>query len=54
MILDGAVCNGVFSDRRLFCPRAIYPYWRTLWLKPLDVAQSPEPQPPQPLSSIVP
>jgi hypothetical protein len=31
--LDGVVCMGIYSDRRLFCPRAITPYWRELWLE---------------------
>lgn len=33
IILDGVVCSGNYSQRRLFCPRAIYPYWREIWLK---------------------
>jgi hypothetical protein len=33
LILAGAVCRAKFSDRRLFCPRGIYPYWREIWLK---------------------
>jgi hypothetical protein len=31
--LEGVVCMGIYSDRRLFCPRAIAPYWRELWLE---------------------
>ena len=31
--LDGAVCSGVHSLGRWFCPRAIYPYWREGWLE---------------------
>jgi hypothetical protein len=31
-ILDGVVCSGDRSDRRWFCPRAIYPWWRESWL----------------------
>lgn len=42
VILQGAVCGGTYSDKRLFCPRAIYPYWRTVWLTPLE---SPQPDP---------
>lgn len=36
IILDGAVCVGDLSSRRLFCQRAIYPYWRELWLKRVE------------------
>jgi hypothetical protein len=39
IILEGVVCGGTYSDGRLFCPRAIYPYWRTVWLKPVESAQ---------------
>jgi hypothetical protein len=35
-ILDGVVCNSYRSDKRWFCPRAIYPWWRESWLEPLD------------------
>ena len=34
--LDGAVCSGVESLGRWFCPRAIYPYWREGWLERVD------------------
>lgn len=33
IILEGVVCSGNYSQKRLFCPRAIYPYWREIWLK---------------------
>ena len=33
IILDGVVCSGNLSSERMFCPRAVYPYWRDLWLK---------------------
>lgn len=39
IILQGMVCGGTYSDLRLFCPRAIYPYWRTIWLKPVESPQ---------------
>lgn len=35
-ILESAYCRGTHSDNRMFCPRAIYPYWRTIWLTPLE------------------
>jgi hypothetical protein len=33
LILDGVICRGQYSERRLYCPRSIYPYWREIWLK---------------------
>lgn len=30
IVLDGVVCTGVFHNH---CPRAIYPFWREIWLK---------------------
>jgi hypothetical protein len=35
-ILDGVVCSGDLSDRRWFCPRAIYPWWREAWLRRVE------------------
>ena len=32
LILEGAVCGGCLSHKRMFCPRAIYPYWHEVWL----------------------
>src|SRR5262249_30842359 len=36
VILEDAYCQGRYSDRRMFCPRAIYPFWRETWLEPFD------------------
>jgi hypothetical protein len=36
LILDGVVCNAIYSRNRLFCPRAITPYWREVWLRRVD------------------
>jgi hypothetical protein len=36
IILDGATCSGCLSRGRMFCPRAIYPFWREIWLKRLE------------------
>ncbi|HYL80159.1 MAG TPA: hypothetical protein VEU07_05065, partial [Candidatus Acidoferrum sp.] len=33
VILEGVTCCAHLSDRRLFCPRSIYPYWREIWLE---------------------
>jgi hypothetical protein len=31
--LEGCVCSGDYSSSRWFCGRAIYPYWREIWLR---------------------
>jgi hypothetical protein len=38
IILDGVTCVADLSTNpnRLFCPRAIYPYWREIWLERVD------------------
>jgi hypothetical protein len=36
IILEGVACKAKYSDRRLFCPRSIYPFWREIWLKRVD------------------
>ncbi|AMO21677.1 hypothetical protein GCM10027034_02190 [Ramlibacter solisilvae] len=36
IILESAVCQGAYSDNRMFCPRSIYPYWRPIWLTPVE------------------
>jgi hypothetical protein len=33
LILEGAVCRGKYSEKRLFCPRNAYAFWREIWLK---------------------
>jgi hypothetical protein len=33
IILDSVVCQSRYSGCRMFCPRAIYPYWREIWLE---------------------
>ena len=33
IILEGVVCA---SDYHRFCTRAIYPYWREIWLERID------------------
>lgn len=33
VILEGVVCQGRYSNRRMLCPRAIYAYWREIWLE---------------------
>ena len=36
IILEGVVCNAEYVRHRLNCPRAIYPYWREIWLERAD------------------
>jgi hypothetical protein len=36
VILEGAYCKAAYSEHRMFCPRAIFPYWRELWLDRVD------------------
>jgi hypothetical protein len=33
VILEGVYCQGRYSDKRLGCPRSIYPMWREVWLE---------------------
>jgi len=33
IILDSVACQARYSACRMFCPRAIYPYWREIWLE---------------------
>lgn len=33
IVLEQVFCGGEMSKYRLFCPRAIYPYWREIWLE---------------------
>ena len=39
IILEGVICEGRYSECRLFCPRAIYPYWREIWLERISDPQ---------------
>jgi hypothetical protein len=36
LILDGVTCSGKLSASRMFCPRAVYPYWHEIWLRAAD------------------
>jgi len=33
IILEGVFCQSRYSECRMFCPRAIYSYWREIWLE---------------------
>jgi hypothetical protein len=42
IMLEGAVCEAQYSECRLFCPRAIYSYWRDIWLERVNEPTSTE------------
>ena len=33
IVLDNVVCEARYAKCRRFCPRAIYPFWREIWLE---------------------
>lgn len=35
IVLENVICTGEISDKRLFCPKSCYPYWREIWLRKL-------------------
>ena len=36
IILENVVCQSRYSNKRLFCPRSLYPFWREIWLKRVE------------------
>jgi hypothetical protein len=36
IILENVVCRAACSDRRLLCPRQLFPFWREIWLERID------------------
>lgn len=36
IVLENVTCDG---DYHQYCPRSIYPYWREIWLRRIDVAE---------------
>ncbi len=57
VILDGVTCSGLLSRGRLFCPRAIYPFWREIWLRRVPsplVADPPRAVEPAPATALRP
>jgi hypothetical protein len=36
IILEDVVCMGCYHPARIFCPRAIYAFWREIWLKRVE------------------
>ena len=43
IILDSVVCQSRYSYCRMFCPRAIYSYWREIWLERVEPEGHDEP-----------
>ena len=39
IILEDVICEGRYSDCRMFCPRAIYSWWREIWLERVSPAK---------------
>jgi hypothetical protein len=37
-ILDGVWCRSQYSNKKMFCPRSIYSWWREIWLERVDEA----------------
>jgi hypothetical protein len=33
IVLEDVECRACYAKYRRFCPRAIYPYWREIWLE---------------------
>ena len=36
IVLEGVFCQGRYSECRMFCSRAIYSYWREIWLSRVE------------------
>lgn len=44
VILDDVWCKGHYSDRRMFCPRAIYSFWKSAWLERVEPVSAEPPR----------
>jgi hypothetical protein len=42
VILEDVICRGDYTDRKLFCPRSLYLYWREIWLRRVETAPGSE------------
>jgi hypothetical protein len=38
--LDSVVCQGRYTFGRMMCPKAMYPYWREIWLERVNATAS--------------
>lgn len=45
IMLQDVVCHACYAKFRKFCPRAIYAYWREIWLERVEPASNPPPNP---------
>ena len=36
IVLDSVICQARYSPHRMFCPRAMFPYWREIWLERVE------------------
>ena len=42
VILEGVTCQARYSNHRIFCPRAIFSWWREIWLERVPVHAQPQ------------
>jgi hypothetical protein len=40
IILDSVICQGRYSMGRMLCPKAMYPYWREIWLERVEAKRT--------------
>ena len=53
IVLENVVCEGRYAVCRRFCPRAITPYWREIWLERVPEGQVNNNQAPkQPMTAV--
>lgn len=45
LILEDVWCGSCFSTKRMFCPRAIYSWWREAWLERVEEEPKTSPRP---------
>ncbi len=45
VILEGVSCKGLYSARRMFCPRSIHLWWREIWLERVSIDACPQANP---------
>jgi hypothetical protein len=44
VILEGSCCQACYSDKRMFCPRGIFSWWREIWLERVSAEKRAAPQ----------
>ena len=37
--LEGVWCTSLYSNKKMFCPRAIPSWWREVWLERVEILQ---------------